>query len=264
MMSRAAVRYAVEGCWFVFPVEPLGKIPLVPWGDEATFNPDTVRGWWQRHPEANIGVACGPSGLVVVDVDGPEGVQSLARLGRDLPSTLTAQTGRGHHYYYKAPTWPLGNTAGRLPGIEGALRGVDLRADGGYIITPPSIHPSGRRYRWLSGPVEPAACPSWLRPLPRPKAPAARVGVVGNAYALAALREEVGAVGTTKPGRRNDRLNSAAFSLGQLVGAGLLDAADVASLLLGAAGVCGLPDREARRTVASGLGSGIAQPREVA
>src|SRR5207245_1320032 len=111
----------------------------------------TIRGWWDRWPWANIGVAAGArSGLVVIDVEpahgGNESLDHLQSLMGSLPVTLTASTGGGGwHLFFTHPGRgiELRNTAGRLPGITDPLPGVDLRGDGGYVVAAPSRHRSG-------------------------------------------------------------------------------------------------------------------------
>jgi hypothetical protein len=121
-----------------------GKHPLTRRGvKDAATNGEVIAGWWERWPDANLGLASGrPSGVVVIDVDPPRGELSLTRLvdaGYELPETATVRTGSGGtHLYYAAPGIPVGNTAGRLPGVGLELPGVDLRAEGGYVVAPPS------------------------------------------------------------------------------------------------------------------------------
>lgn len=109
---------------------------------------------------------------MVLDVDGPEGEASLA--GRQIPPTPTVLTGRGCHLYFHWPGFEVRNFARRLPGL-------DFRGDGGYIVAPPSVHPSGRHYRWaeLLGltDLSPAPCPAWLLEMLQP---AGRQGVSRN------------------------------------------------------------------------------------
>jgi len=171
---RAALDYAAHG-WAVFPVHGVsggrcrcgmsdcsspGKHPLTRRGvKDATTNGEVIAGWWKRWPDANLGLANGrTSGMVVVDVDPPEGEHSLTRLrdaGYELPETAMVRTGSGgFHLYYAAPGIPVGNTAGRLPGVSLELPGIDLRAEGGYVVAPPSVHASGSRYVWMHLDVE--------------------------------------------------------------------------------------------------------------
>lgn len=86
---------------------------------------------------------------------------------------------------------------------------------------------------------------------------------VGGSYCENALYAECERVAAARQGKRNDTLNRAAFALGQLVGAGALDPSETVDALLGAAARCGLGEREARNTVASGVRAGLAYPRQV-
>lgn len=154
----------------------IGKHPMLKsWPREATTNEETVRAWWRRYPMANIGIATGPaSGVLVLDVDPRNGgdlaLESLLAQHGKLESTMRVETGGGGlHYYFEHPS-------GGIP-IRGKLApGLDIKAGGGMIIAPPSLHASGRRYAWTSGfsprDIAPAAVPSWLlaRLSPAPKA----------------------------------------------------------------------------------------------
>ena len=163
-----ALRYAAECGWHVFPVVPGSKKPYAGSAGvkDATTDPAAIMQAWQAHPEANIGVACGPSGLVVVDVDlksgGPVSVAELEGKHGKLPETVEAFTpSGGMHLAYRAPAGDrITNAVGRWPG-------VDIRADGGYFVVSPSVHPNGGHYTWRSGrsPLdrEPAELPAFLR-----------------------------------------------------------------------------------------------------
>jgi hypothetical protein len=267
-LAEAAQNYARRG-WEVFPVEPRGKRPsrLVPHGLlEATNDPRQVRTWWASQPRANIGIRTGhQSGLVVLDIDGPAGVEALRRLvaehGR-FRAPWARTGGGGWHAYLAHPGVEVRNSAGRL----GA--GLDVRGDGGYVVAPPSVHETGRRYLWREAPpAQLPAMPPWMvervaeRPASRPPV-VHRVGDLPR-YATVALEREAGAMAATPPGQRNHRLNRAAFSLGQLVGAGLAPENAVVAELLAAARTAGLSEREALRTIHSGLRAGEGQPRQV-
>ncbi|NLE75621.1 MAG: hypothetical protein GX605_02565, partial [Chloroflexi bacterium] len=140
-MLAAALAYAARG-WAVFPCKPRGKEPLTPHGcKDATTDAARVRAWWAKWPRANVGIACGPSGLVVLDVDGDAGRASWAQLGQS-GQTPTATTGKGQHLYYQANGHHVGNSAGKLG------PGLDVRGAGGYVVAPPSVHPSGAVYAW--------------------------------------------------------------------------------------------------------------------
>ena len=160
-LGKSALAYASKGLR-VFPVyEPTGsgcacaegckkpgKHPRIKaWTTRATTDPDTITKWWERSPDANIGIATGrESGIVVLDVDvGPEkdGMASLAELEREigeLPETLTVRTGSGGlHFYFVAPDQGLASQIGFRPGL-------DVLSEKRYVVAPPSMHPSGAQY----------------------------------------------------------------------------------------------------------------------
>jgi len=211
--------------------ESPGKRPdgeLVPHGlHDATTNVKTIVGWWEQRPDSNIGVALG-KGLIVLDVDRLDALRSL---GPVLAWTRMVRTGRGAHLYYKAPAW-VTNSAGRLPA------GVHVRGLGGYVVAPPSVHPSGRTYRWLN-PDEPIAqAPDGLldllRPLPAP-APAPTPTVVrapgdADAGAQAALQRAVERMARAQRDSRHDTLRNAAYRLGGFEHRGLALADVIAAL----------------------------------
>jgi bifunctional DNA primase/polymerase-like protein len=251
-----------------------GKHPrLAAWPRLAATDPDRVRGWWRRWPDANLALATGHR-FDALDLDGDEGVEALrAVLGRDPldhPGPVARSGGGGWHLLY-APTG-LGNRV-RL------LAGVDWRGRGGLIVAAPSRHAGGGGYRWLRPlttelPEVPERLWRLLAPPPAtrttlPPAPYPADGDGGRAgrYAQAALRREALRVRAAPPGTCNDTLNRAAFNLGQLVAAGLLDAEQVRAVLLAAALAApsnGHADRErkATATIASGLRAGAAKPRQ--
>jgi len=152
----------------------------------------------------------------------------------------------------------LGNSAGRI-GWK-----IDTRGRGGYIVGAASMTGQGRYQAINTTPPRPL--PEWIATAletspataPRRITPDLRNT---TSYTLAALSGELEKVLAATPGRRNDTLNRAAFSLGQLVGAHLLDDAIARDELLSAAGLIGLSRTEAERTITSGLTAGARQPR---
>lgn len=144
-----------------------GKHPRVKWGQYATCDSQNVMRWWRKWPQANIGIATGPSGLAVLDVDpktgGLESFKSLCEaipgLGTSVPKVLTG--GEGFHLYYAQPSdSKIPNSEGR-PG-RGIAPGIDTRGIGGYVVAPPSVHANGTQYRWIRGlrfPLEPFPAP---------------------------------------------------------------------------------------------------------
>lgn len=144
-LGTAAIRYAEQG-WHVFPLQAKGKHPLIKGGGgflSGTADVAQVRAWWTEHPNANIGLWPGQSGLCVIDLDGPIGVDWARRLGALSEPTLECTTGRadgGRHLYYKRPGFSVSNST--------IAEKIDVRCDGGYVILPPSVHPSGKLYTW--------------------------------------------------------------------------------------------------------------------
>ena len=281
-LGQAALLYAGYG-WPVFPCLPRGKKPLgrlAPNGcKSATTDGAMVARWWRQEPHANIGIACGLA-FWVLDVDaedgGHEALEALEQRHGRLPDTVTQWTGSDGSHTLFAPDERVRNSVKKL----GA--GLDTRASGGYIIAWPSIHPNGQQYRWLDGyapgerPI--AEAPGWLLDLldpPRPEPEpfdaanarrleaAAFVRHMGDRYAAKAFEAELERVALAANGERNDALNRAAFSLGQLVADGLLAAGPVAAALGGAATAAGLDRVEIEKTLRSALKAGMASPRGV-
>lgn len=151
--------YYIQIGFSVIPIKPGGKESLIDWKffQSRKTIPEEAQNWWTEKPNANIGIITGSiSGILVMDVDGAEGIETLRQL--EVPSTWKAQTGKGYHYYFKHP-------GGKIPNRIRMLPGVDLKADGGYVVAPPSIHPTERPYTWLQGPqngVPLADPPDWL------------------------------------------------------------------------------------------------------
>jgi len=185
-MMGTAKAYMAEG-WSVFPVE--GKRPATLNGlKDASKDPAKIPIWWERHPKRGIAMATGkPSGLWVLDMDGDEGKQSFMGLQfkhGDLPKTMAAETGAGFHLFFAMPDdRDVRNSASKI------APKVDVRGTGGYVVLPPSPHPSGKRYRWVNGrapeQIAPAQAPQWLLDLVAPKrtAPKQRAEPVEEAIA---------------------------------------------------------------------------------
>ncbi len=267
-LMAAALAYA-ERNWRVLPIKPRGKIPITAHGkDDATTNAATIRQWWQRTPNANIGVATGAvSGFIALDVDAERG--GLETLGRfqsaygPLPTTLTAITGGGgRHLVFAHPGRSVANRTN-------VARGLDVRGDGGYIVVAPSAHPSGRLYRWVDDKAPIAEMPVWLLALVCPMARTTSASKTnsaqneGTAYAEAALRGELEKLQSTVEGDRNNQLNKCAFALGQFIGAGLLDRNRVEAELTRVALAIGLNEREIQASIRSGIEAGMREPRQV-
>jgi hypothetical protein len=138
---KAALGYLDNG-FYVFPLKPKSKAPLTPSGfKDASNDPEKIRTWWGQYPNANIGIATGEiSNLLVVDVDG-----EYPNDWPPMPETLRVKTAKGWHFYFK---YPAGQSIKSRVKIDG--HDVDVRANGGYIVAPPSIHPDGGRYEFYT------------------------------------------------------------------------------------------------------------------
>ena len=157
-LLQEAIKYLERG-WSVIPLLPRGKKSPIKWEKyqhkRATI--EELKSWWHDYPNANIGIVTGAiSGFVALDIDGDEGRQTMSTIG-SVPETPINSTGKGYHYLFKHPGREVRNFARRLPGL-------DFRGDGGYIVAPPSVHPSGQAYDWSISPEfsEIAPIPNWL------------------------------------------------------------------------------------------------------
>lgn len=163
---QAAIWYARHG-WHVLPLRDRDKIPrITDWETEATTDLHTIRNWWRKWPNANVGIAAGKSGLLVLDIDAYKehyaGSNLIAPADEETITNLTGND--GSHLIYRMPEDAFyGNGTGSLPD------GIDIRGWGGQFVAPPSIHPNGNLYRWELnyGPheIEPLPIPDNLRDL---------------------------------------------------------------------------------------------------
>lgn len=167
-----ALFYASRG-WPVFPLKPRGKEPLgtlAPHGlKDATTDTAAICRWWSQVADANIGLATGArAGIWVLDIDagkgGDESLKELEARHGKLPDTCESLTGGGGRHLLFA--WPRGAVVRNTTRLAG-LDGLDVRGEGGYIVAPPSVHPSGWDYVWelSSDPRDGMAiaeAPAWL------------------------------------------------------------------------------------------------------
>lgn len=125
----------------------------------ATSQLSRVAEWWTRREWANVGLATGPSGLIALDIDprngGLENLRRLVDQHGPLPPTLTCLTGGGgQHYYFRA--------CERQPASGDLAPGVEVKARGGMVVAPPSLHSSGQRYTWLDPDAPVKLAPHWI------------------------------------------------------------------------------------------------------
>ncbi len=236
----------------------------------ATTDPTTIAAWWNHWPLANLAIRTGgAAGIVVIDVDprhgGDRSLDQLVERHGPLPATRAVRTPSGGiHLYYQTPE-PVPTTAGRL------APGIDTRADGGYVLAPPSRGARGVRYETANG-RHPVTLPDWItdtlttqRPTaaiePATLTIAADVAVPAERWAEAALHRELDTVTRAKEGERNATLNRSAFNLGQIAAAGHLQPDTIRDLLRRAATNAGLHPKEIDPTITSGLTAGLQHPR---
>lgn len=144
--------------WKVLPLQPHKKSPATAHGlKDATNAPEQIKKWWRDNPNYNIGIATGEGskGLYIIDIDvdpekGKDGVQSFQKWEEEhgnISDTVICKTPRGgyHLYFYDH------NNLRNIAGIDGC---IDTRANGGYIVAPPSIHPNGGTYTWIRSPSD--------------------------------------------------------------------------------------------------------------
>ena len=248
----------------IVPLRPRGKEPtLKDWPNQATTDPNQICRLFDSYPNGNYGIAT--AGLVAVDIDPRHGGHLwFERNEYRLPETYRFRTGGGGlHLVYKAPEGQvIGNRANMAPG-------VDIRGNGGQIVGPGSIHPSGGRYKIEIGPddVDLAVVPPWLVDLilPPPAVPRSKPQPLNgdvDRYCAAAIADELRHLEQAGEGRRNDQLNRAAFSIAGFVKAGFVPQDWAETKLEAIAVKIGLPLPEARATVRSAFLA--ARPREVA
>lgn len=263
-LHAAAATYASRYGWQVFPCVAKGKVPLTSDGfKSATSDLEAIAAWWGKWPDANIGIATGPmSGVWVLDVDDLDGLESLVAEHGKLPNTLVAQTGSGgQHWWFTHPDEKIANRAGFWPGL-------DVRGEGGYVVVPPSLHPNGSDYLWLTQSVVPCAAPDWLVDLvakqARPSVDVVEVRLtdVDSPWGRRILSEELQAVAQAVDGTRNDVLFRSAAAVFGAVKGGQLPKGQSWDALTAAAITAGLPPREAERTISSAWDS--ANPRQPA
>jgi hypothetical protein len=317
-----AARWCARRDWHVFPVRPGDKRPAFPdhkaeectgtdlrcrsghqgWEPRATTDPGRIGRAWARTPY-NVGLACGPSGLLVIDLDPPkpgevpppqwtlpgvtDGADVLAvlceRHGQPFPSeTFMVRTRRGglHLYFTAPPGLRLGNTNGRNERGLGWL--IDTRGHGGYVVAPGSFVdlPDGTGHYEVLYDRPPAPLPDWLAALltapagenPPAECRSAAAGQVRDlgTWTATALSQEIERVRAVAEGGRNHALNKAAFHLGQLIAAGVLPEDLARAELHHAASVhfgVGTPPFTAdyaRDVISAGIAAGKRKPRPLA
>lgn len=267
---QAARGYATDYRLLLIPLEEKEKRPAFKTGPNhqtlATFNLDTIDGWW-GHRDYNIGLPCTPNRLAVVDVDGEAGQQHLDELEAihgPLPTTWMQTSDRDDRpsvqFIYRWPNSEMVPTSRISDQLE-------VRAHGAQIVVAPSIHPTGSTYRWLIPPTdipELPELPGWVleeltRPRSAQKASEPPVGpyTAPTEHSLAERRLDglVATVAQAVEGNRNTVLNHAAYTAARIPG---LTDEEITDRLTVAAQTNGLEPREITATIRSGIEAGHA------
>ncbi|WP_370964916.1 bifunctional DNA primase/polymerase [Amycolatopsis sp. cg9] len=293
---RTAALDAAHRGWPVFPLQPNSKIPAIKrWEQRATTDSETIHRWWPDKSRKNVGIACGPAGLLVLDLDAARGVIPIpwarrgATHGRDILALLAQQVGvpdpvdtftvatprGGEHRYFARPA---GSRLRSTVGARGHGLGwhIDTRGPGALITAPGSIAvvkgvPVPYAVTW-DLPV--AELPGWLVTALTPPPPPPRPTVVRElpatsrrvtAYVQAAVAAERRNVATATEGHRHITVYAAAAALGELLGNGWISAAAITHHLTDAArhhlGFADFDSRELTRTIRDGIAAGREHPR---
>lgn len=306
----ALIRHALAAAdmgFHVFPLRPGTKIPAlhgakscprtgactaghVGWEQRATTDHAVIERCWAAGP-FNIGIATGPSKLLVVDLDTPKSPTAAQdkdgcsrggiEWGRDVLIDLCQRGGHpltevfdtrsvttargGEHLYYRGPsTVELRNTASTLGPM------IDTRAAGGYVVAPGSITPDG--VYAVADDLPPADPPGWLvqalavKPRTALSAPVVVPRERLDAYVDAAVRGERDRVAAAQPGTHNKTLFIAAVALGRHVREGNLPSTTAEHHLRAAAAHmiserCDCTEAKITRTIRDGLRAGASSPR---
>jgi hypothetical protein len=281
-----ALKFAEQGT-FIFPAPATGeKKGIYPgattngrrWGN--TNDPATVRAYWLKHPDANIGLPTGEDNKIFVfefdtpeghEVDGATALAELEAKYGKLPETLQSQSPSGSiHYYFNHPGFYVKSSAGEI------APGIDIKGDGGMVFAPPSNRPGRGVYCWLNH-LPTVDAPQWLLDLIKATATksastAQRPTVPipppppGATPVEKAVHEAYHSVALMKKGRRNHKLNDASFRLGILVGKDHLDEEKAIQILLAACeanGSLAENARECHGTIDSGMSGGKREGRKV-
>lgn len=257
----------VDESFSAFPLR--GKHPLTAHGShDATRDKDQIFAWWKQWPNANIGIATGLKwGLGILDIDGADGMITLRQHLKEhgqLPETRIGRTSRGFHIYF-AIVEEMPNSAGTRLG-----EGLDFRGKGGYVVAPPSIHPSGEIYTWYRE-AELAPLPKWIAKGLKPIAPLRvsleppEIGFAGSMtpYGRAVYEGLVADIHQAPHGTRNDVLHRSVFRLARFAAAGHFTRADIEAGVTAAAQAQGASEKYVQQVFDSSWDAGLMFPHEV-
>lgn len=260
-----AIALAERG-WYVFPIPPNTKAAWEGWPDASSSDPDYIRECWPD-ADANIAVHCGPSGLLVVDIDEPFKTYDDLLDGIPWPpgqpsDTFTVRTASGKwHLYYSVPG---DNGFTNRTNVNGLL--IDVRVNNGYVLGPGSMI-DGRKYEVAyDDPVIPlpAKLAQWIKP-PEWKHYESRPSIWGRYNPHAVRQRKLGLIQKVvdaNEGNRNPMLHWVACRAGEMIAAGEWEQCEAEAQLAMAAEQAGLGSREIDTTIRSGIQMGIREYQE--
>ncbi|MDQ0367964.1 bifunctional DNA primase/polymerase [Catenuloplanes indicus] len=272
-MLLAAYALAAEGLPVFFlgrTKRPVANCPGCPKGDPnhdpeacecltchgfyaASTDPDRITAMRAAVPRGLLAIRTGGP-VAVVDIDPRNGGRIVPEL---MPPTRAVRTGSdGWHLYYAHPGGALGAKLHGYPGI-------DIKADGGYVVAPPSMHPlTGRPYRWIGDrptvAMPPALVDACRAPVPAESAPP-RATVIplsggrGISSPEALLEANLNAVRNAPRGQRRTRLYGAARGIARMVKAGAITHARAVDELTRVGREMGQPERDIRAAIIGGF-----------
>jgi Bifunctional DNA primase/polymerase, N-terminal len=156
-MLNSALAFAEAG-FQVFALPHACKIPTKGSSGfyDATANAATIRRWFGGSFQRNLAIRTGTvSRCWVLDVDDAAALEAIEASHCCLPETRMSRSARGHHYWWRLGSTPVPTSTGRI------APGLDVRGEGGYVLAPPAVHPSGAVYEWVNC-VPLVEAPAWL------------------------------------------------------------------------------------------------------
>lgn len=285
-VKEAALAYARAG-YAVIPVSSTNKKSIGTWKDKShdykngLVDEGTVKDWWSNNLNAGIAMITGEvSGVFVVDIDeglkddgtrknGLANFEALCDQHNYKPNTLTVRSAHGgYHLYYNMPGgYDLRCSENKL------AKNIDIRANGGYVIVPPTILADGGKYETFKK-EQVADAPQWLidliinnKSFPDSNSQSVHTTETSgiHPYAAKALKNECEILANTPEGQRNSQLNKSAFAIGQLIPGGYIQEGKVREELEQAALKTGMDYRSdgILATIDSGMKAGKENPRTI-
>lgn len=168
-LKDSALLLASKG-FYVFPLASRSKKPesSTTTYKNATTNPEIIEAWWTLRPSSNIGLQPKASGIIILDIDNKNGghlwLEKIEKENGPLQTLTVLTPSGGKHFYFKAPSFELSNKIGIVPG-------VDVIYSSNHVLVPPSIHPNGGTYEWVSLEQPTQECPPWFLKLLENRSP---------------------------------------------------------------------------------------------